>query len=106
MLTPSQGYKPAGKLAVPTVQIDNEFTKVTEWRFAPGAATGQHTHGMDYVVVPMTTGRLLIRDAQGERYSELTAGKSYARNTGVEHDVINANDFEFVFIEVEVRKPA
>ena len=40
--------------AVPTVQIDNERVIVTEWRFAPGAETGWHTHGHDYVVVPTT----------------------------------------------------
>ena len=28
--------------AVPTVQIDNERVRVTEWRFAPGAETGEH----------------------------------------------------------------
>jgi hypothetical protein len=30
---------------------------------------------------------------------------SYFRNVGVEHNVVNANDFEFVFVEVEIKKP-
>src|SRR5262245_50559735 len=51
--------------AVPTVQIDNELVRVTEWRFAPGAATGHHRHEMDYVVVPLTTGRLAAVTASG-----------------------------------------
>ena len=46
--------------AVPTVQLDTDRVKVTEWRFAPGAATGWHRHDYDYVVVPMTTGKLLL----------------------------------------------
>ena len=87
-----------------TVQIDNEFAKVTEWRFAPGSAAGFHRHELDYVVVPMTTGPLLIRDAAGDRIAALQAGQSYARNVGIEHDVINPNDFEFVFVEVEIRQ--
>ena len=33
----------------------------------------------------------------------LRSGVSYARQTGVEHDVINPNSFEFVFIEVELK---
>ena len=37
----------------PTVQVDNERVRITEWRFAPGAETGEHVHGMDYVVVPV-----------------------------------------------------
>ncbi len=43
--------------AVPTVFIDNERTRVTEWRFAPGAATGWHRHEYDYVVIPLMDGR-------------------------------------------------
>ena len=89
--------------AVPTVQVDNESVRVTEWRFAPGAATGWHRHEFDYVVVPMTTGKLLLKEGDGERYAELTAGVSYSREVGVEHNVINANDYEFVFVEVEMK---
>ena len=92
--------------ALSTIQIDNAFAKVTEWRFPPGGATGFHRHEFDYVVVPMTSGPLLIRDAAGERLVDLHAGRSYARNLGVEHDVINPNDFEFVFVEVEIRHRA
>ena len=89
--------------AVPTVQVDNDRVRVTEWRFARGAATGWHRHEFDYVVVPMTTGKLLLKEGDGERYAELTAGVSYSREVGVEHNVINANDYEFVFVEVEMK---
>ena len=93
-----------GDKAVPTVQIDNDRTRVTEWRFGPGAATGFHRHEFDYVVVPQTTGRLKLVDADGnETFGELTAGVSYFREAGVEHDVINATDGEFVFVEVEFK---
>lgn len=90
--------------AVPTVQVDNDQFRVTEWRFAPGAETGWHRHEMDYVVVPMTTGQLKIELPDNEiMISDLKAGISYAREIGVEHNVINANDFEFVFVEVETK---
>ena len=90
--------------ASPTVQIDNERVRVTEWRFAPGEATGWHRHAHDYVVVPLTTGRLLLAEPGGTmRHSQLTAGVSYFRAAGVEHDVINDNDFEFAFVEIEVK---
>ena len=89
--------------AVPTLQIDNSRVRVTEWRFAPGAETGHHRHGMDYVVVPLTTGTLLLQTPQGEIRSPLTAGASYTRLTGVEHNVVNANDFEFAFVEIELK---
>ncbi|MGH7187240.1 MAG: cupin domain-containing protein [Pseudomonadota bacterium] len=90
--------------AKPTVQIDNARTRVTEWRFAPGAATGFHTHEFDYVIMPQTTGRLKIIDANGAAtFAELTSGVPYFRNAGVAHDVINANDHEFVFTELEFK---
>jgi quercetin dioxygenase-like cupin family protein len=92
--------------AQPTVQVDNERVRVTEWRFAPGAETGWHRHGYDYVVVPMKTGKLLLHDGKKETQAELSAGRSYYRPVGVEHNVVNVNEFEFVFVEVEFKTPA
>lgn len=89
--------------AKPTVFIDNARVRVTEWRFAPGDATGWHRHEMDYVVVPMLDGKLRLREPGGERIAELKAGVPYTRETGVEHDVINANDYEYAFIEIELK---
>jgi quercetin dioxygenase-like cupin family protein len=89
--------------AVRTVQIDNQRVIVTEWKFAPGAETGQHVHGMDYVVVPMTTGALRLIEPEGTRDAQLTAGLSYCRPAGVNHNVINVNDFEFRFLEIELK---
>lgn len=89
--------------AVPTVQIDNERVIVTEWRFAPGAETGWHRHAHDYVVVPMTDGELTLETPDGPRTGTLVAGRSYTRQTGVEHNVINDTAHEIVFVEVELR---
>jgi quercetin dioxygenase-like cupin family protein len=90
--------------AKPTVRIDNERVRVTEWRFAPGAATGWHRHALDYVVVPMTDGALELVGPDRERTrSELTKGAPYFRNAGVEHDVINVNPYDFAFIEIELK---
>ncbi len=86
------------------VQIDNERTRVTEWRFAPGEATGWHRHQYDYVVVPMSTGTLRLETVDGIHEAELVAGQPYFRNTGVEHDVINVNDHDFVFVEIEFKR--
>jgi quercetin dioxygenase-like cupin family protein len=86
-----------------SIQIQNERVIVTEYRFAPGAETGWHRHGYDYVVLPMSTGKLLLEEKGGSREAQLTAGVPYFRNVGVEHNVVNANDFEFVFVEVEVK---
>jgi len=83
------------------VQIENEWVKVTEWRFAPGAETGHHVHAHDYVVVPLTSGVLRLEERDGQRDAELTRGLAYAREKGVAHNVTNVNDFEFRFLEIE-----
>ncbi len=85
-------------------QVDNDRVIVTEWRFAPGAETGWHRHEMDYVVVPLMNGKLLLKDKAGESLSELTAGKSYFRAAGVEHNVINASGGEFAFVEIQLKR--
>jgi quercetin dioxygenase-like cupin family protein len=85
------------------LQVDNERVIVTEWRFAPGAQTGHHVHGHDYVVVPLTSGTLRLVEPEGTRDVQLQAGVSYSRTAGVAHNVINANDYEFRFIEIEIR---
>jgi quercetin dioxygenase-like cupin family protein len=89
--------------AVPTVQVDNEMVRVTEWRFAPGAATGHHRHEYPYVVVPMTTGRLALTSTAGTATGDLVTGQAYYRPAGAEHDVRNANAHEFVFVEIELK---
>jgi beta-alanine degradation protein BauB len=88
-----------------TVLIDNDQAITTEWRFAPGAETGWHRHGHDYIVVPMTTGDLLLEEPGGtSRKAPLVTGKPYFRGEGVEHNVVNPNTHEFVFIEVEIKR--
>lgn len=89
--------------AVASKQIENERVIVTEWRFEPGAETGWHKHGYDYIVVPGRNGKLLLETAKGNSISELEAGHSYYRPRGIEHNVVNMNDFEFYFVEIELR---
>ena len=89
--------------AEPSKQFETDRVIVTQWRFPPGAETGWHRHGYDYIVIPLTTGSLMLESAEGEKTAGLKAGQSYARSEGVEHNVINANDFEFSFIEVELK---
>ena len=92
------------KQATATVQIDNERVRVTAWNFAPGEATGHHRHELDYVIVPLTTGKLMIRDTDGEHVVDLEAGATYTRTAGVEHDVVNPGPGRFAFVEIELKR--
>ena len=90
--------------ATSTVQVDDEKVRVTRWDFSPGAETGWHKHGMDYVVVPLTDGTLSAELLDGSTVeNQLTIGSSYARGAGVEHNIVNASNSPFSFIEVEFK---
>ena len=86
------------------VQVDTSEVRVTEWRLVPGSATGPHTHEMDYVIVPVTSGEMTIVAPGGERsQAHLAVGKSYFRKAGVEHDVLNETTTDIVFLEIELK---
>jgi len=93
--------------AIPTVQSETEWARVTRWDFPPHSETGFHRHEYDYVVVPVTNGRLRLEDPVvdgGEpdvTFGDLQIGVSYDRSHGVEHNVINDNDFPVAFVEIE-----
>ena len=93
-------------LAKATVYVDNNKALVTEWRCQKkGDNTGWHTHEYDYVVVPLFDGILEIDNMDGSRSTaELKNGVPYYRDLGVRHDVINGNDFECAFVEIEIMK--
>lgn len=86
-----------------TVFIDNEKVIVTEYRFGVGDNTGWHRHEHDYVVVPLMDGRVKLLTKNGETFADMKKGVPYFRSEGVEHDVINANNGEYAFIEIELK---
>jgi hypothetical protein len=54
-------------------------------------------------VVVITAGKLMQETENGEIVTELALGQAYARNVGVEHNVVNPNPHEFAFIEIELK---
>jgi beta-alanine degradation protein BauB len=83
-------------------QIDNNRVRVTRHRMVPGAHTGRHRHAHDYVIVPVTDGRMRLVEDGRESTAELAAGVAYFRAAGVEHDVINGGDQDLIFVEIEL----
>ncbi len=84
---------------------DNEHVRITTWTFgAEGAATGQHRHGFDYVVVPVTDGTFTVTDVDGSVHEMTqTAASPYLGTAGTAHDVANATGQAAVFVEVELK---
>ena len=91
--------------AIPTVQQDDKTVRITRWDFAPGAATGWHTHGWPYFVVMLTDAVMKIERDGVVSEVNWKAGDSYQRPAGVEHDVLNASDRPLSFVEIEIKRP-
>jgi beta-alanine degradation protein BauB len=88
------------------VSVNDERVRVTTWTFdGAGAATGQHRHEFDYVVVPITGGTFTVIDLDGaEREMNQIAGSPYVGTAATAHDVVNATDREAVFVEIELKR--
>ena len=90
--------------AIATGLLDEARARATRFDFAPGAETGWHRHEMDYVIVALTECRMRLEEPGGTtREVTIAAGEAYARQKGVEHNVINAGEAPMAFVEVELK---
>lgn len=90
-------------MCVATVLVEDARVRVTRFDFAPGAETGWHRHGHDYVITALTDCTMELEEPGGGRRQVLVpAGTAYRRAAGVEHNVINAGTEEMRFVEVEL----
>lgn len=90
--------------AITTQMIDDARVRATRFNFAPGAETGWHEHGMDYVITTLTDCTMVLEEPGGTmRTVEIAAGTCYRREKGVNHNVINGGDADMAFVEVELK---
>jgi beta-alanine degradation protein BauB len=90
-----------------TVLVDDARVRVTRFDFAPGAETGWHRHGHDYVITALTDCHMTLEEpGGGTRQVTVPAGTAYRRTEGVEHNVINGGATPMSFVEVELKEPA
>ena len=89
-----------------TVLVEDARVRATRFDFAPGAETGWHVHGHDYVITALTDCLMLLEEPGGAtRTVEVAAGSAYRRDAGVEHNVVNAGAAPMSFVEVELLEP-
>jgi beta-alanine degradation protein BauB len=87
-----------------TQLVDDTRVRVTRFDFAPGAETGWHRHGFDYVITAITDCPMLIELPDGEERRVLVAaGTAYRRDEGVEHNVVNDSALPMSFVEIELK---
>jgi mannose-6-phosphate isomerase-like protein (cupin superfamily) len=89
-------------VAIDHQQIHDGRFRVTKWTIAPSDRIPLHLHELDYVVVPLVGGILHVVESDGTvSEMELISGASYARESGVEHIVINRGSTSIEFVEIE-----
>ena len=87
-----------------TLMVDDARVRVQRFDFAPGAETGWHRHGHDYVITAVTDCDMLLEEpGGGSRRVLVPAGTAYRRAEGVEHNVVNAGVAVMRFVEVELK---
>ena len=87
-----------------TQLIDDARVRVTRFDFGPGAETGWHRHGYDYVITAVTDCHMVLEEPDGTSRKVLVpAGTAYRRMEGVEHNVVNNGDAAMSFVEVELK---
>ena len=90
-----------------TLLVDDDRVRVTRFDFEPGAETGWHRHGHDYVITAVTDCQMLLEEPGGAiRQVLVPAGTAYRRAEGIEHNVVNAGARMMSFVEVELKEPA
>ncbi|MGB7263799.1 MAG: cupin domain-containing protein [Albidovulum sp.] len=84
--------------------VDDPRTRVTRFEFEPGAETGWHRHGFDYVITAITDCEMLLEEPGGtSRQVLVPAGSAYRRQEGVEHNVVNNGTSPMSFVEIELK---
>jgi beta-alanine degradation protein BauB len=78
------------------VQVETAEVRVTSGGWRRGRAIGHHFHKMNYVMVPATSGELIIVAPNGGTAEGL-------RKAGGEHEMLNESPGEIVFLEVELK---
>lgn len=88
------------------ILVEDARTRATRFDFAPGAETGWHEHGHDYVIVALTDCDMALEEPDGRtRRASVEAGDAYRRDAGVRHNVVNAGDRPMRFVEIELLEP-
>ena len=87
-----------------TQLIDDARVRVTRFVFAPGAETGLHRHGFDYVSTTLTDCPVLLEEPGGTaRQVMVPAGTCHRSTAWAEHNVVNGGDQPMSFVEIELK---
>lgn len=92
------------KAAEFTILFEDDKTKITSWRFDPGAETGWHEHDVDYVTIQKSGGRLKLESDTGDvKFVDYKMDHAAGYAAPIRHNATNISDEEVRVIEIEYK---
>jgi quercetin dioxygenase-like cupin family protein len=86
------------------VIFENDAIRVWTFTVPPGGIKKMHQHELDYLIVPMTGGKVEITTLEGKaRYPEDAKGQVIWQDAGEIHQLRNLNGFDYQNILVELK---
>ena len=84
--------------------FEDKKTKITSWRFEPGAETGWHHHNYDYVTIQKSGGRLKLENEDGAvKFIDYEIDKTDGYFAPITHNATNVSKEEVRVIEIEYK---
>ena len=84
--------------------FEDDKTKITSWKFAPGSQTGWHLHNFDYVTIQKSGGRLKLESEDGEiKYIDYENNRTAGYSAPIKHNATNVSEEEVRVIEIEYK---
>ena len=83
------------------VQANNPYYRITKWVLPAGATTGSPPCAFKSTIMAARTGRLLLRNGDGEKHLDLNPGQPVEIGRGADQELINTteHDIELTMIE-------
>lgn len=86
------------------ILFENDKVRVWALELAPGETQPWHRHHHDYVVVPITKGRNVMRFADGrEKPTDEVPGGALWRQPGEPHELENTSDWTYRNVLIELK---
>ncbi|MBV8745464.1 MAG: hypothetical protein JO134_10535 [Xanthobacteraceae bacterium] len=84
--------------------FENDAIRVWSLSVPPGGIKRMHRHGLPYLIVPMTGGRVELTTIDGHvRYGEDKKGEAFFLPAGETHQLRNLNDHAYDNVLVELK---
>jgi quercetin dioxygenase-like cupin family protein len=90
-----------------TILFENHLVRIWALAVEPGKTKGWHRHGLPYVIVPMTDGKIEIESSDGRSVRiQDKAGEPIWRDAGEVHDLRNLGETVYRNVLVEIKPQA